>query len=221
MINETLNESAIGPNLGQDGKLFSKNMMPRNTEHETVLKKRSQNVTIKKQQEVLQNLVVWECVGMLIYLTNIYFFLRQVLAILWNSPTYFFSFLDLTFHIILPVWAFMFSAFLFQHTTKKYYNVIVKKDNMDRQPDVSDRTKIIYDKICKGYLWLIPTFIGIYFFFLVTKAMMGGEWTKMRQVTWWIYFFGVLNLWPSWCFSAYWLLRQRCVQKDTFLHHTS
>ena len=59
-------------------------------------------------------------------------------------------------HTILPIWAFGASAYLILHTCKKYYNVIVMKDNFDRQPDISDTLKKLFNWICKGYvIWLI------------------------------------------------------------------
>ena len=129
------------------------------------------------------------------------------MGLLWNSPVYLESILELTSHFFLPVWSFAASVYMFKLTVRKYYNVLIKKDNMDCQADVTDGLKIFFDRMCKGYLLLIPLFFFIYVYFLFTKAIMGGEWTKMRVITWWIYYFGISNLWPSWLFTAFWMLK--------------
>ena len=62
-----------------------------------------------------------------------------------------------------------------------------------------------FRKLSKLYLWMIPLFVVIYFYFLMTKAVFGGEWTKMNVIAWWLYYFGIGNLWTCWIFAIYYL----------------
>ena len=88
---------------------------------------------------------------------------------------------------------------------------------MDRQKDFPPLVSKLMTNISKGYLWLIPFFIAIYVFFFVTKALAAGEWSKMPVISWFIYYYGIGNLWISWVLSIYYLLFQTPNKKNQYL----
>ena len=228
VLNDTLNNSAAmsppvpkkSPDLrhspnDNDNLLEDDDRM----RHRALLKRRSLSFNIRIITKDFRFWIACELVGMIIYLVNIYYFLHQFVALLSNSPQYLHSILYLLTHLLLPVWSFVLCIYKFQYKFKKYYSVFVNKDNMDRYPDFSPTAKSCFDLFSKFYLLFFPFFFCVYAYFLVTKAIMEGEWTKMRVVTWWIYYFGVLNLWPSWLFSIYFLFRKRLLQNNAFLNN--